>query len=350
MVADVWIDVLTPKQALLFSTLVKEVHRRYLITTRRYDYTEDVLRLNDMAFITVHKYGGKDRYGKLKASVRRMEKLANIVRRSGVKVAVSFTSPEATRVAFGLGIPLVLLTDSPHSIYVNKLTLPLADVVLTPRCTAEGVRRFVGPDTRVCSFDGVFEAVWAMRFKPDSRVVKDLGLEPYGYVIVRTEESQAAYYRWSMNKPTVLAPLIGDLSERTKVIVYPRYKDQYEYLRKVLRRQIRQGKVKMLKRAINMTHLEYYAGLVITGGSSMAQESALIGTPSFTLFPHVLETFSYLKSRGFPIYFGLSFEELTELSLKIVANPKAYRVDTRETLRRLEDPVTFFREIINEYV
>jgi len=350
LTANVWIDVLTPKQALLFSTLIKEVDAQYLITTRKYDYTVDILKLNSVDFVTVHRYGGKGRYEKLRAGIKRMEKLAHLVKKSGVKLAVSFTSPEAARVAFGLSIPLALLTDSPHSLYVNKLTLPLADVVITPKCTAKGIERFIGPDTEIYAFDGIFEATWVKRFKPNERMLKNLGLRPYSYAIVRTEESKAAYYEWNRSEPTVLTPLIKALSEKLEVIVYVRYKDQYKYLKRALSAQIKSKRVKMLKRALNMMLLEYYAGLVITGGSSMAQESALIGTPSFTFFPQVLETFNYLKSKGFPIYFGLSFEELTELSLKIATNPKAYRANTKEALRELEDPVTFFIRIVNEYV
>lgn len=62
--------------------------------------------------------------------IERQLALLDVVR--DFDVHVSLTSPDAVRVAFGLGKPIIALTDTAHSYFVNKLTLPLASTVIVP--------------------------------------------------------------------------------------------------------------------------------------------------------------------------------------------------------------------------
>jgi len=349
----IWVDVLTPKQALLFSTFISDVKHEYdcLVTTRKYDYTNEILKINNIKAVEIYKYGGGGKYEKLRASIERSIRLLKHIRVFMPDIALSFTSPDMARIAFGLGIPFILLTDSPHSVYVNKLTLPLANSVITPKCTAEGIKRFILKESRLYTFNGIFEVAWVARHTPNVKVIKKMGLEPYSYVVVRTEESKAAYYGWGSDESTtVVRPLIEALLDKLEVIVYTRYRDQSMYVKKIFGKHIKEGRLKLLKRPLDMLSLEHYAVLVITGGSSMAQESSLMGTPSITLFPKQLETFEYLRSKGFPIHFGLKIEDAVKLSLNIVSDPDNYRVKTKSMLNKMEDPIPLIKNVINELI
>ena len=131
----VWIDVLTPKHALFFEPLYRDLVQdgyELLLTTRTYREAVEALRLKKLKFRVVGEHGGGSRYGKLLASGRRVVELARLIESWRPDTAVSFSSPEAARVAFGLGVPHVAVNDSPHSWLVARLSIPLSRYVCSP--------------------------------------------------------------------------------------------------------------------------------------------------------------------------------------------------------------------------
>ena len=109
------IDILTPKQCMLFSRLsarLEEEGVEVLRTTRRYREVNQLLRLKGLDAIVVGRHGGGTLEGKLRASTQRILRLTSIIMEWRPDVMVSFSSPEAARVAFGLKIPHVCVNDS----------------------------------------------------------------------------------------------------------------------------------------------------------------------------------------------------------------------------------------------
>jgi len=298
-----WIDVLTPKQALISVYLYEEFRKReidVIVTCRKYDYTIGVLKNGRVEPVIIGEYGGRSLLSKLIASSERQLELSRYwlnTRRPDIHI--SMTSPEGTRVAFGLRIPILLLSDTPHSIFVNKLTIPLADT---------------------------------------ESVLKNLGLTKYEYVVLRPGEFKAAYYPTMNIKQSVMSNIISELLEHVNVVILPRYVDQYEFLKQELG-----DNIIIPDKAVDTLSLEYYALLVVTGGLTMATEAALMGTPAITFFPKRLDIEKFLEDMGFPIY-HLSIDKLRSTVLKIIENPQNYRKNTRELLSKLEDPTTIILE------
>ena len=58
--------------------------------------------------------------------------LAEVIKQFGPDVAITFSSPEGSRVAFGLGIRHIGFNDSPHAEAVAKLTIPLTSKLYCP--------------------------------------------------------------------------------------------------------------------------------------------------------------------------------------------------------------------------
>src|SRR5207253_8316773 len=75
----IWIEVLTPKQALFFEPLYRALRKQgdeALITTRVYREAEQTLGLKKLRFSVVGTHGGGTAFGKLIASAERITKLA----------------------------------------------------------------------------------------------------------------------------------------------------------------------------------------------------------------------------------------------------------------------------------
>src|SRR2546428_185406 len=194
----VWIDVLTPKHALFFEPLYRDLARdghQLLLTTRIYREAQEALELKRLRFRVVGEHGGASRYGKLLASGRRVVKLAQLIESWRPDTAVSFSSPEAARVAFGLGVPHVAVNDSPHSWLVARLSIPLSRYVCSPWIIRRRVWLSFGawPDG-IVAYRALDAAVWLKRHKPNPAVLKQLSLNrDKPIILLRTEESFASY-------------------------------------------------------------------------------------------------------------------------------------------------------------
>ena len=344
----VWLDALTSKQALIMNhlerKLMKEGHEA-IITCRNYDYVVSLLKLKGSRPVVYGGYG-ETLEDKIRAGLERERFFVDLWEvRGRPDVHVSLTSPEAIRVAFRLKVPVIALSDSPHSIYVNKLTMPLADVVITPKCTPKEAYAYAVRPERIVQFDGLFEVMWIKGASYSPYDVRDLGLEPFSYIVLRPEEKKASYYPGGYEQPTKIGKLVKAVIEETelKVVVFPRYRDQGEYLRRLSGRR-----VLIPPRAVNTIPLLKYAVMVITGGGTMATEAALLGTPAITFFPRKLDVMRYLEGKGFPLIHIAGLEDVLKEALRIMRDHEAYRMDTESMLKEVEEPTDLIIEHIEE--
>ena len=130
----IWFDILTPKQYLFFEYFIQKFRNQHKIisTTRRYQQVNGIRKFGTINPIIIGKHGGKNNVDKLLASLNRSKLLTKKIEKDKPNLLVSFCSPEASRVAYGLGIPHIAFSDSPHAKAVMKLSLPYVTKLLTP--------------------------------------------------------------------------------------------------------------------------------------------------------------------------------------------------------------------------
>ncbi|HVH14304.1 MAG TPA: DUF354 domain-containing protein [Candidatus Angelobacter sp.] len=299
----VWIDILTPKHALFFEPLYRDLARdghELLLTTRTYREAQEALELKRLQFHVVGEHGGATRYGKLLASGRRVVKLAQLIEGWKPATAVSFSSPEAARVAFGLGVPHVAVNDSPHSRLVARLSIPLSRYVCSPWIIRRRIWLSFGarPDG-IVTYRALDAAAWLKRYKPDPEVLNRLSLKKDKPIIVlRTEESFASYLE---GKASDSAPLIGPVTEEilrrkldAQIVISTRYGRQAPVLRQKFGDRIR-----VVDRIIDATSLLYYSTIFIGSGGTMTVEAALLGRPAISNFPGEKPLYiKYLERKG----------------------------------------------------
>lgn len=350
----VWIEALTPKQALLFSILAVELLSEsfeVLVTSRRYDVVEGIFRNYRLRPVIVGGYGGSTLEEKLKNSLERQRGLLKIVLRKKPHVHVTFVSPDSSRVAFGLKIPIVSMSDSPHSTAVSKLVIPLSTAFITPDFLAKNFEPYARL-TSIHPFKGVFEIAWVSRLKPSTQVAEKLGLEPFNYVIVRPPEVKTYYYpsKFRQNMNDIIVNIIKQIIEKTdfRILIYSRYIDQKNMLQKNLEKHGR--RVTFLEKATDMPSLEFYSRLVITGGATMATEASLLGTPSICLFPERLELAEYIYRKNFPLYHvrnprNLKIKDILELLERTQSTRDKFDYINRAK-RVFEDPIPKIKNIV----
>ena len=130
----IWFDVLTPKQLLFFEPMIKRIKKNHtvLCTSRDYQQVTQLAKIRGLKLIIVVKHGGSRRHDKLNASLHRAKSLSLRIKGFSPDITISFCSPEAARVSYGLDITHICFSDSPHATAVMRLVIPLVQKLLIP--------------------------------------------------------------------------------------------------------------------------------------------------------------------------------------------------------------------------
>ncbi len=346
-----WFDIMTPKEVWLLGSIQKYLKNKgfdVIITARNYDKNIELLQLREIDFVPIGEHGGGTLEGKLKASTKRILELTDfILSLSSIPdVCISLCSVEASRVAFGLGIPHICFDDAPHATAVNKLVIPLSKFIITPSCVPKDKFLKFGVEAEnIIQFNGIDEIAWITDLEQDESILKTLNLEKDKKIIIlRPRETHAAYLLSETKNQTLSSRIIEFILEKfehSQIIVFTRYPIQFELLNEKFKEQII-----IPTKAIDGPNLISFADLVISGGATMEREAALLGIPAISYFPLTLDIEIFLKERDFPIWHLKNFNDMFELIQNILNNPKKYKKNTRNLLKNLENPKIILENLI----
>ncbi|NVM01669.1 MAG: DUF354 domain-containing protein [Candidatus Helarchaeota archaeon] len=344
---------MTPKEVWLLGSIqryLKDKGYDIVITARNYDKNIELLKLRGFNFNPIGEHGGGTLEGKLKASTERILELTNFILSLSSKpdVCISLCSVEASRVAFGLGIPHICFDDAPHATAVNKLVIPLSKFIISPKCVPKNkFFKFGAQAEDIIQFDGIDEVAWVTDFKPDDSILNELDLKKERrLIILRPKESQAAYLLNKSKNQNLAVRIIKFILEKFKdsqIVVFTRYPSQFKLLNDEFKDQII-----IPSKAIDGPNLISFSDLVISGGATMEREAALLGIPAISYFPLTLDIEIFLKEREFPIWHLKNFEEVLKLIEKILKEPEKYKKNTRSLLKKLENPKLILENLLKK--
>jgi predicted glycosyltransferase len=340
---------------MLFSKLSERLRNdghQVVEATREYREVNQLCNMMEIHARVVGKHGGQTLLGKLKASTERTLELASLMAEVQPDVAVSFASPETSRVAYGLRIPHVCLNDSPHAEAVAHLTVPLATLLLTPKIIPKTIwMKFGISQSKIIQYRALDAWSWLKDFKPNKNVLMQLGLETSKPIVVfRTEESFASYLLGKTSKTPRLLPLVESLLKSNanfQAVVLPRYETQAALLREQLRKR-----ALVCESIIDARSLLSYASVFVGAGGTMTSEAALLGVPTFSCYPDrsfLVE--KYLIKKGLIIR-ETSLEKVGPKVLqtlqKLETVQKTQRMKADKLTRSFEDPIDVIAKAIEK--
>ncbi|MFX1259278.1 MAG: DUF354 domain-containing protein [Promethearchaeota archaeon] len=341
----IWLDFCEPKSVTMLRPLYEKLIGEYeiFITARDYDSTYYLLDNWGVDYIPVGKYGGNTLIGKLKAYSNRLSLLIQIVEKENPNFLFCITSPEALRISFGLQIPNIMFNDEPRSFGPCTTTFSYVDQLIVPRCIPlELYLDYNLKKEKIIRFYGIDEVGWLFDFKSDIKVVKALNLEENQYVICRTEPTQAGYLADKMKpyetKLSDIVPSLLNLAPDLKYLILTRNNEQYKYLNKIFKNEIKIDRIRVYKGLDKLAHIMFFSKLVLTGGGTMVRESALLGVPSIEFFP--LETYpqeKFLITTGFPLKHFHQAEDCVNQAIEYIEG--SYKIDTSQKIKNLENPI-----------
>ncbi|MFL6491553.1 MAG: DUF354 domain-containing protein [Nitrososphaera sp.] len=334
----IWFDILTPKQVMFFRRAVTLLHNyghEVLCTSRKYREAVELAKIKKLDLTFIGSHGGADRYDKLREGARRTYELAEIVKEFGPDVAVTFSSPEGSRVAFGLGIRHIGFNDSPHSDAVAKLTLPLTSKLYCPWVIPYSAWSGYGiAKKNIVHYRALDPAAWLKHHEDDIREVKQD--KKRMMILLRLEESKASYIADKKVSTTkMIDDFVSELWQSANILVLCRYEDQISEV------ESRYGnKVQVLRDVIDGIALIKSTQLFVGAGGTMTAEAALLGKPTISIAPIQFYVDKYLVKSGL-VKRASNSRSLVRLGMKMISDERYIQTQKKRATRILgtmEDP------------
>ena len=340
----IWIDILTPKQLLFSEPIVEKLRKKHdlLCTSRDYDEVSKLAKVRNFDLIFVGRHGGNDKKTKLMASIDRMGKMSRKIEVFSPDLAISYCSPEAARISFGLGIKHIAFCDSPHANAVMRLTLPLIQKLLIPHVIPKNEFSRYGIDKKnIISYKAI-DAVVTIKRKIDQNESLPFKNNKRKNILIRIEEEEASYTSKSSKIIPIIKKIVNQYNNEN-IVILGRYTKQIHNLQKIVGK-----KAKIVKMSFDGKHLLNNTDIFIGSGGTMTAESALMGIPtiSYNAVPNIVEKFlvkKYLVKRETNVdkisdYIRKTFESTNKINQN----------RAKKIVRQMEDPIQKLMKVIKE--
>ncbi len=312
-----------------------------LCTSRQYREAVELARIKKLGVKIVGTHGGADRYSKLRMGASRTYELAEVVQKFGPDVALSFSSPEAARVAYGLGIRHIAFNDSPHSEAVARLSIPLSSKLYCPWVIPYAAWRAYGiAPSNIVKYHALDPAAWLKNESPGGRDVRTPSK-----ILIRLEESKASYMAdKGLATEQLVDTLVEKLHSSAEILILCRYQDQLAEI------EARHGsKVEVLDHVVDGTALLRSTGLFVGAGGTMTAEAALLGVPTISITPFGYHVEKYLVRTGL-VNKAFTPSMLVKLATRMRSDKKfqqEQRSKAERVLRSMEDPTDRMISAVN---
>ena len=258
-----------------------------LCTSRKYNQVTELAKIRKQKLVIIGKHGGAKKHDKLNASLSRSKLLVKKISKFSPDITLSFCSPEAARISYGLGIKHICFSDSPHAENVMRLVVPLVQKLLIPWIIPkEKFTKFGINQNNIIQYKAIDAAIISKR--KIKNIKKTVGKR---IILIRLEEDNASY---SLKKRPII-PIVKEILKEfsgQEIVIMTRYTSQKKYLQ-----QIFQKKIKVLSAVVDSKLLLYNADIFIGSGGTMTAESALLGIPtiSYDAVPNIIEDYLVRK-------------------------------------------------------
>lgn len=281
-------DILTPKQLVFSEPIIQRLGLKHeiLCTSRSYNEVSKLAKIRNFDLVFVGKHGGSRNSDKLESHIDRLRKLYPLISQFSPDLTISFCSPEAARISFGLAIKHVAFCDSPHADAVMRITIPLIQKLLIP---------WIIPKKEFVKYGIESKNIIPYRAIDAFLTVKRKSTENNLYfpksnrkkILIRMEEEQASY----ASKSEKIFPLIQKVMEEFKdenIIILGRYSTQIKKLKEFFGQ-----KAQILKMSYDGKFLLENIDVFVGSGGTMTAESALLGVPtiSYNAVPNIVENY-----------------------------------------------------------
>ena len=249
-----------------------------ILTARDHAQTIELARRLWPGVVVVGRASPAGRGSKALEIARRANALRRLAKRERPDVAFSHGSYAQIVAARAARVPAVTMMDFEHQ-PANHLSFRLAQRVIVPELFPDSsLRRFGACGRKVLRYRGFKEDLYLAGFEPDASVLDELELDSSQVIVVFRPPPEGALYHPMVNErfEEVLRSALSH--DFVQIVLLPRTLEQAERYRS------RSSRIRIPEHAVDARSLLALADLAIGGGGTMNRESALLGTPTYTVF------------------------------------------------------------------
>jgi len=308
-------------------------NNKLFCTSRNYREVVELAKIRGINLVFVGKHGGSDKIGKLNASLTRMHRLLSIVKKFNPELTVSFCSPEASRISYGLGVKHIAFCDSPHAEAVMRLSLPIIQRLLIPWIIPKKEFTKYGISEEKISQYKAIDASVIVKERSKNDLKYNFLLKKKKTILIRPEESEAAYVSDNENRITKIIREIIKEFPNYNVVILGRYLPQISQLKREFG-----SNVIVMDKVVDGKSLLKFVDVFIGSGGTMTAEAALMGVPtiSYDAVPNYIE--QYLVKKGL-VKREENPQKIVFLVKKILkSNNKKSKNKVKKILSSMEDP------------
>ena len=310
--------------------MIKRLKKNHsvLCTSRKYSQVTELAKIRKQKLVIIGKHGGAEKHDKLDASLSRSKLLVKKISKFSPDITLSFCSPEAARISYGLGIKHICFSDSPHAENVMRLVVPLVQKLLIPWIIPKKKFTKFGIDqNNIIQYKAIDAATISKR--KIKNIKKTVGER---IILIRLEEDEASY---SLKKRPII-PIVKEILKEfsgQEIVIMTRYVTQKKYLQ-----QIFQKKIKILSTVVDSKLLLYNADIFIGSGGTMTAESALLGIPtiSYDAVPNIIEDYLVRKKL---VMREINPKKMVSVMKKVFKSSNSRRKNrAKKMMSSMEDP------------
>ena len=314
--------------------MIKRLKKNHnvLCTSRKYSQVTELAKIRKQKLVIIGKHGGAEKHDKLDASLSRSKLLVKKISKFSPDITLSFCSPEAARISYGLGIKHICFSDSPHAENVMRLVVPLVQKLLIPWIIPKKKFTKFGIDqNNIIQYKAIDAATISKRKIKNKK--KTVGKK---IILIRLEEDEASY---SLKKRPII-PIVKEILKEfsgQEIVIMTRYATQKKYLQ-----QIFQKKIKILSTVVDSKLLLYNTDIFIGSGGTMTAESALLGIPtiSYDAVPNIIEDYLVRKKL---VMREINPKKMVSVMKKVFKSSNSRRKNrAKKMMSSMEDPYPVF--------
>jgi uncharacterized protein len=275
----IWVDLTNSPHVLVMRPVIANLRARgheVEVTARDFAQTLGLLERFGIEHTAIGRHRGGGLGAKARGLGERSLALTRWARGRRFDRALGHGSNDITIAAALLRIPSSTMFDYEWATVQHNVNCRLAVAVVVPDAIPpERLYRY-GARGKVRGYPGLKEEYYLGDFEPDSRVLRELGLDQNDdrpVAVVRTPPEVSLYHRFEND----LFAQVLDRLKGVQTVVLPRTAEQRSQLE-------RAGGFIVPERAIDAQSLIAYADVVVSAGGTMNREAVALGTPVYTVF------------------------------------------------------------------
>ena len=340
----IWFDILTPKEILFFESMVCRLEKKHTIlcTSRNYREVNELGKIRNLVLEPVGRFGGGKLSGKLDAGIDRMRLLSKKIQEFAPDLAISFCSPDAARISFGLGIKHIGFSNSPHHEAAMRLTIPLLTKLLIPSyITKKEFSRYGIGSKDIIKYNAMDELLIINNSIVPFELPK-MKLKDSKTILFRTYEFQAAYVSYHTDIKRIIDSLIESF-KNYNIIVMGRYFDEIEDLKK----RYAKRDVIILDDVVDGNAIFSITDVLIGSGGTMTTEAVLrqIPTISYEAVPGTVEKYLVRKKL---LVRAKTPEQIVSATSKMLSSENIpFKLKSKKFVSQMSDPFNVLTSTID---